>query len=329
MPANLTPQYLKAEEEFKQAQTPHQRLESLKKMYALLPKHKGTEKLQADLKTKISRLKEEVEGEKKAAKKGVSHKIPHEGAGQVVIMGAPNVGKSQTLARLTSAHPEVAPYPFTTHAPQPGMMPWHDVQVQLVDTPPVTADYLEGYLPGMIRSADPVLFVVDLSVDDGMEQADEVLRHLEGAKIRLVTRSAPDSDNEAVVEKRTLIVANKIDAPGAPARLEMLRELFGDRFEMQAISATVGTGVEELRDRVYRFLDVVRIYTKTPGKPADKRRPFTCPAGSTVLDVARLVHKEIAEGLKFARIWGTGVYDGQSVGREHVVQDGDLIELHV
>ena len=329
MPANLTPQYLKAEEEFKQAQTPHQRLESLKKMYALLPKHKGTEKLQADLKTKISRLKEEVEGEKKAAKKGVSHKIPHEGAGQVVIMGAPNVGKSQTLARLTSAHPEVAPYTFTTHAPQPGMMPWHDVQVQLVDTPPITSDYLEGYLPGMIRSADAALLVGDLSVDEGLEQADELLRRLAAAKIRLVTHAAPDTGNEAVVEKNTLLVANKLDTPDAPSRLEMLRELVGDRFEVVPVSATVGTGMEELRDRIYRFLNVVRVYSKAPGKPADMQRPFTCPAGSTVLDVARLVHKDIAEGLKFARLWGTAVYDGQSVGREHVVHDGDLIELHV
>ncbi|MBI3467269.1 MAG: 50S ribosome-binding GTPase [Planctomycetes bacterium] len=329
MPANLTPQYHKAEEEYKQAQTPQQKLESLKKMYALLPKHKGTEKLQADLKTKISRLKDEVEGEKKAAKKGVSHKIPHEGAGQVVIVGAPNVGKSQILARLTSAHPEVAPYPFTTHAPQPGMMPWNDVQVQLVDTPPITTDYLESYLPGMIRSADAALLVVDLSVDDGVEQADEVLSRLEDAKIRLVTRAALDSNNEVVVEKKTLIVANKIDAPDAPSRLEMLGELFADRFEIVPVSATGGTGMEELRDRLYRFLNVARVYTKAPGKPADKQRPFTCPVGSTVLDVARLVHKDLAEGLKFARIWGTGVYDGQSVGREHVVHDGDLIELHV
>src|SRR5438093_98741 len=107
MPANLTPQYLKAEEEYKQAQAPDDKLEALRKMYATLPKHKGTEKLQAELKTKISRAKEEIDGAKKAAKKGVSHKIPREGAGQVMILGAPNAGKSQILAALTSAHPEV------------------------------------------------------------------------------------------------------------------------------------------------------------------------------------------------------------------------------
>ena len=329
MPANLTPQYLKAEEEYKRAQTPAEKLECLKKMWALLPKHKGTDKLQAELKAKISQAKEDVEGTKKAAKKGISHKIPHEGAGQVIILGPPNAGKSQIMARLTSAHPEVAPYPFTTHAPQPGMMPWQDVQVQLIDTPPITPDYLEGYLPGMIRSAHAALLVVDLSLDEGLEQVDEVLRRLEAAKLRLVTRAAAEVDNEVISEKKTLLVANKVDASGALERLAMVRDLFEERFEILDVSATEGTGMDALRDRIYLFLEVVRVYTKAPGKPADRNRPFTPPVGSTVLDVARLVHRDIAEHLKFARIWGTGVYDGQSVGREHVIHDGDLLELHV
>ncbi len=329
MPANLTPQYHKAEEEYKAAQTPEEKLEGLKKMWALLPKHKGTDKMQAELKAKLSQAKDEVEGSKKAAKKGISHKVPREGAGQVIILGAPNGGKSQLLASLSSAHPEVAPYPFTTHAPQPGMMKWHDVQVQLIDTPPITADYLEGYLAGMIRSADAALLVLDLSVDEGIEQTDELLRRLEEAKVRLVTQAAGDSANDVVAEKKTLLVANKCDAPDAADRLAMVRELYGERFEIVPASATIGTGMEELRDRIYGFLNVVRVYSKAPGKPADRDRPFTTPAGSTVLDVARLVHRDVAEQFKYARIWGTGVFDGQTVGREHVVHDGDLLELHV
>jgi small GTP-binding protein len=328
MPANLTPQYIKAEQEYKQAQTPDERLECLRKMWALLPKHKGTDKLQAELKSKLSRAKEEAEGEKKSAKKGISHKIPRDGAGQVVILGAPNSGKSQLLAALTSAHPEIAPYPFTTHAPQPGMMPWQDVQVQLIDTPPITADYLESYLPSMIRAADAVLLVLDLSVDEGVEQTDELIRRLEEAKVRLVSRPAPGADNEIVAEKKTLLIANKIDTDEATERLELAREFYGERFDLLPVSAT-GPDVSELRDRVYSFLAVIRIYTKTPGKPADWKRPFTCPVGSTVLDLAGLVHRDIATNLKFARIWGTGVYEGQSVGREHVLHDKDLLELHV
>jgi hypothetical protein len=329
MPANLTPQYHKAEEEYKRAQTPEEKLEGLKKMWALLPKHKGTDKMQAELKAKISAAKDEVEGGRKAAKKGISHKIPRDGAGQIMLLGAPNCGKSQILASLTAAHPEVAPYPFTTHAPQPGMMRWHDVQVQLIDTPPITADYLESYLPGMIRSADAVLLVLDLSLDEGIEQADELLRRLEEAKVRLTGRPAPETANELVADKRSLLVANKIDTPEASDRLAMVRELYGERFEILAVSATGGDAMEELRDRSYQLLNVVRVYTKAPGKPADRQRPFTSPAGSNVLDVARLVHRDIAEQLKFARIWGKGVFDGQTVGREHVVHDGDLLELHV
>ena len=329
MPANLTPQYHKAEEQYKAAQTPEEKLECLRQMWALLPKHKGTDKLQAELKAKLSQAKEEVEGAKKAGKKGISHKIPRDGAGQVMILGAPNAGKSQLLATITSAHPEVAPYPFTTHAPQPGMMKWQDVQVQLIDTPPITPDYVESYLPGMIRSADAALFVIDLSVDEGIEQAEEVLRRLEEAKVRLITRAAPDPGNDVIADTKTLLVANKLDTDGADIRLELARELFGNRFEMHAVSLTQGTGVDELRDGAYRILNVVRVYTKAPGKPADRERPFTAVVGSTVLDVARLVHRDIADQFKYARIWGTGVFDGQTVGREHIVHDGDLLELHV
>src|SRR5688572_2380924 len=121
MPANLTPQYAKAEEEYKQAKTPEERLACLKTMYSLMPKHKGTEKLQAELKAKMKELKEEAEQQKKSGKKGVSYKIPKQGAGQVILLGGPNVGKSRLLSRLTKATPEVAAYPFTTREPQPGM----------------------------------------------------------------------------------------------------------------------------------------------------------------------------------------------------------------
>src|SRR5215813_10339697 len=107
MPANLPPQYSKAEEEYRKAATPADRLEKLREMFRLLPKHKGTEKLQSDLKQKISRAKDDLDGAKAGAKKsGVSHKVPKEGAGQVVLVGAANVGKSALLAALTNAHPE-------------------------------------------------------------------------------------------------------------------------------------------------------------------------------------------------------------------------------
>src|SRR6516165_3973634 len=168
MAANLTPQYLEAEADYKKAQTAAERLECLKKMYSLLPKHKASEKLQADLKTKISETKKEVEQERKSPKKvGVSYKIPKQGAGQYVIMGGPNAGKSRLLTRLTRATPEVAPYPFTTREPHAGMMDWEDVRVQLIDLPPITADFMESYVSSMVQAADAALLLLDLGDDDG------------------------------------------------------------------------------------------------------------------------------------------------------------------
>src|SRR5436309_8903829 len=176
MAVNLTPQYLEAEAEYKKAQTPEERLACLKTMWSLLPKHKASEKLQAELKTKMSDLKEEIEQAKKHPKKGgVSYKVPKQGAGQYVIVGAPNAGKSRLLSRLTRAAPEVAPYPVTTREPHAGMMPWQDVAVQLIDTPPITPDYMEGYVSSMVRSADRALLMVDLADDDGPFAAEAVL----------------------------------------------------------------------------------------------------------------------------------------------------------
>ncbi|MCS6851908.1 MAG: 50S ribosome-binding GTPase [Gemmataceae bacterium] len=329
MAANLTPQYLEAEAEYRRAQTAEERLACLRKMLMLVPKHKASEKLQADLKTRIREAREEVEREKKSAKKGgVSYKIPRQGAGQYIILGAPNVGKSRLLTRLTRATPEVAAYPFTTREPHAGMMDWEDVRVQLIDTPPITADFFEGYLQGMIWSADAALLMVDLGDDDGPFAAEAVLQRLVQTRTLLVGQR-PDQEEPGAHYTRTLLVANKLDLPGASDRLEIVRELFGSRFAIHAISAEHGTGLEELREAIYRFLNVIRVYTKEPGKPPDLSAPFTCPAGSTVVEMAALVHRDFAEKLKSARIWGTGVFDGQTVKRDHVLHDKDIVELHI
>jgi ribosome-interacting GTPase 1 len=330
MPANLTPQYLEAESEYRKAQTTEERLECLQRMWKELPKHKGTDKLQAELKQKISEAKKELDHERKSPKKGgVSYKIPRQGAGQIILLGAPNAGKSQVLARLTRATPEVAPYPFTTREPHAGMMDWEDARVQLVDTPPITADFLEPYVGSLIRGADAVLLLVDLADDDGPFAAETILEKLAAVKTVLTGEPPAEPQDYSIHFARTILGANKCDDSGANDRLEIVREMFGSRFPIQVFSAEHGTGLEELRTALYKFLNVIRVYTKEPGKHADKSAPFTVPIGSTVLDFAGRVHKDFTAGLKNARIWGAGVFDGQPVGREHVLHDKDVVELHM
>jgi uncharacterized protein len=330
MAVNLTPQYHEAELEYKKAQTAEERLECLKKMYQLVPKHKASEKLQAELKTKLSAVKEEVEQARKHPKKAaVSYKFPRQGAGQVIVIGGPNAGKSRLLTRLTRATPEVAPYPFTTREPNVGMMDWEDVKIQLIDTPPITVDVMEGYLSSLVRAADAAVLMVDLGDDDGPFAAETVLDRLKEVKTILVNQKPVEQEDYSIQFVPTIIAANKIDVPGADDRLALLREMIGDRFAIHVLSAEIGQGLEDLRTAIYKFLNVIRVYTKQPGKPPDLTSPFTCPAGSTLVEMAARVHQDFAQNLKSARIWGTGVVDGLTIKRDHILHDKDVVELHI
>lgn len=330
MAANLTPQYLKAEEAYRRAATSEEELKWLEVMLRELPKHKASEKLQADLKQKISRAKKDAEAERKSGKKAHGVRIPRQGAGTAVLLGGPNAGKSQLLASLTRATPQIAPYPFTTRAPQPGMMPWRDVTVQLIDLPPITKDFMEPYVQGLIRSAEVAVLAVDLGSDDGIEQLQDVLDRLAATKTRLAKTSSLDEDDVGISYTHTLLAANKIDLPEAGERLALLHELCPLDFEEYPISALNGTGLEALRGAIFGALDVVRVYTKLPAaKEADFERPFTLRRGATLLDLAELVHKDFVEQFKFARVWGATVHDATVAKGDYVLHDRDVVELHV
>jgi hypothetical protein len=330
MPANLTPQYHKAEQAYRRANTPEEELECLQIMLRELPKHKGTDKLNAELKQKISKVKKDSQGGKAGGKRGPGFRIPHQGAGRGILIGPPNTGKSQLLASLTRATPEVAPYPFSTREPIPGMMPWEDVMVQLIDTPPITRDVLDPVTQGLIRGADLVLLLADLANDDGADEVQGVVEHLQQTRTRLGRESYLDEDDVGLIYTRTFLVCNKIDAPEAAERLQLLHEFINLGFPEYVISAQTGTGLEPLRDAIYQAMNVVRVYTKLPAaKEPDYTRPYTVRAGGTLLDVAELIHKDFAANLKSARVWGTHVHAGTSVKGDYVLHDRDVIELHI
>jgi small GTP-binding protein len=316
MPANLTPQYMDAEKRFKQAQTVADKVAALEEMMATIPKHKGTEKLQAELKKKMSALRKEAEQSKKGGRRE-SYVVDREGARQIALVGAPNAGKSQLLRFLTHATPEVADYPYTTRVPIPGMMVFENVRLQLVDLPPISTEYTESWVPQVIRNADAVLWVIDLSDDDLLDRVEETRAFLANAHADLA-------------QMQVLIVGSKTDDPGAAERESILRDVIQNQFRMTTISAgTASTAdAEQFKRVVYDFLNVVRVYTKAPGKKPNLSDPYVVSRGSTVLNVAAKVHKDFVENLKYARIWGEGKADGIMVPRDFVISEGDVLELH-
>lgn len=328
MPANLTHQYQKAEETYRRAQTPQEQVDCLQEMLKLIPKHKGTEKLQADLKSRLKEAKAELQTAKSAPKKGRSFKFPHQGAGQVILLGPPNSGKSRIVAEVTNAEPAVADYPFTTHEPLPAMMPWEDVTVQLIDTPPITATHMEPYLVNIVRSADAAILCLDGSSDDGPEETAEVVSQLAERKTLLSDRTGFDEDDFSIVHVKTLLVVTHGEDPECDDRLDFFREMVTASLETIKVDLEQPESREALRNKIYDFLEVIRVYTKAPGKPADYSSPFTISRTGTVEDLAYQVHRGLAESLKYARVWGESVHDGQTVGREHHLCDKDLVELH-
>jgi ribosome-interacting GTPase 1 len=355
VPANLSPEYRKAEQAFRAAREPRERLECLREMLRTVPKHKGTDHLQADIKSRIKQLTDALNAPHKGpARSSAGHSVRREGAGQVCLIGPPNSGKSSLHAVLTRSKAEIGPFPYTTREPLPGMLPFEDIAFQLVDLPPISAERMEPWLVGQLQAADAAWLVVDLADPASAEHLIAICAELAQRKITLDDgwpglgergpRSAAHADRHDTpgagehgaeeipdpfrVALPTLLVANKCDLDPDPDEARVLEELTGVRFPAITVSAQTGQGLDQLARFLFDALGIVRVYTKVPGRPADRGRPFTVRRGETVLDVARLVHADVAHTLKFARLWGSGAFDGQQVGPEHAVSDGDVVELH-
>jgi ribosome-interacting GTPase 1 len=337
MPANLTPDYKAAEAAFRKARDPRERLDCLREMLRLIPKHKGTDHLQGDLKRRIKELSEELDRPQKGgARGGPALVIRPEGAAQLALIGPPNAGKSSLHARLTGSAAHVAPYLFTTQYPEPGMMPYQDIHFQLVDLPAVSAEHPVSWLASALQTADACLLIVDLADPGCVDQVEAVRAMLRDRRVTLTERwnagtESGDATDDDVFALRlpTLLLANKADSVAdAEAELRAFLEVAALPYPALAVSATSGHGLDRIGPWLFGHLQVVRVYTKAPGRPPVLDRPFVLRRGQTVEDVARLVHKDVARSLKYARLWGTSGFDGQHVGREHHVADGDVVELH-
>lgn len=313
MPANLTPQYYAAEEAFKQAGTVEKKIATLQEMLAVIPKHKGTEKIRADLRRRLSRLREESQKKSKVGRHDPFN-VEKQGAGQVVLTGYPNTGKSALVAALSRAKVKVAEYPFTTAIPHAGMMPFEEIMIQLVDTPPFTLEMTPPGLVNTLRNGDVLLATVNLGTPECLEQMESTFEFL-----RQKTTISPN---------RLLIVGTRSDQDGSDENLAVLRELRPE-LEILPVSTINGHNLENLRVRIFQTLNIVRIYSKSPGKSPDMKTPFVLPAGSTVLDLAAAIHRDFTRQLKTARVWGSARFDGQSVPRNYLLSDRDIVEIQI
>lgn len=328
MPANLPPQYKEAEERYRQAKTNAEKILALEEMLAIIPHHKGTDKLIAQLRRRLSQHKEEAKRRPSTSRQTDPFAVKKEGAAQVVLVGLPNCGKSQILASLTNALPLIADYPFSTRLPLPGMMKFENIQVQIVDSPPLMDEFAETGIFNLIRNADALMVVLDLT-EDCSTQIELILEELNRRRIKVLKKGESPGKEIGFFYKKAVFVGNKADLPEAQENCLKFLTDFSHIYPTICISAKENYNLEELKKEIFLTLDLVRAYTKAPGKPADLEDPVILPKGSTVLDFAAQIHKDFIQKLKYARIWGKEKYNGQMVQRDYVLVDGDVIELHI
>ena len=327
MPANLPPDYYVAERKYREARGPAEKVAALQEMLTATPKHKGTDHLRAELRSKVARTMEELERPKSGSRQAQPYAIRKEGVGQAALIGLPNAGRSQLLVSLTGASAKVAAYPFTTQLPLPGMLLYENVRIQLVDTPALTDRDVQTRLFSLLRNADLLLMVVDLS-GDPLEETDELLAEMNRWGYRIMGPDEKPDPEDHRVQKRGLLVGNKADAEDAEVALEFLQELHGHQFPVLGVSAATGQGLAGLAEAIYSSMSIIRVYLKPPGGPPDYDAPVVVGKGDTLEYAAQSLHKDWTRKLRYALLWGSGKFDGQRVGRDYILSDGDVIELH-
>lgn len=328
MPTNLPPEYFAADRKFREAESTSAKIAALEEMMSTIPKHKGTDKLRADLRRKISKLKSEKQKKKGATKHESEYHIEKEGAGRIVIVGQPNVGKSSIVAHLTHAIPKISESPFTTWQPLPGMIPIEDIQVQLIDTPPLNKEHTEPEFFDLLRTADLILIVVDLKATP-FQQLEDSLELLKEHKIVPSNLKVKIEENHRIKFLPTLVIVNKDDDDKCDEDFEVFKELLEIDLPLIPLSVLKKRNIEKLKIKIFEALEIIRIYSKPPGKEADLTKPFVLKKGSNVEEFASKVHHDFYKKLKTARVWGSNVFDGQLVGRDHILQDKDIVELHL
>jgi ribosome-interacting GTPase 1 len=327
MATNLPPEYYEADKRYRAAKTPGEKISCIEDLLRIVPKHKGTDKLRAGLRKRLSKLKTTAQAKKGTGKRESAFRIDKEGAGQVVLVGPANVGKSALVSVLTNATPEIANFPHTTWKPTPGMMPMENIQIQLVDTPPLNRNFMEPELLDLIRRSDYILLVVDLHTDP-VHQLEDSVAILDEHRIM------PDHLKELYSEQRGLfipflVLTNKFDDENFDENFEIFCELLENDWPSIPVSATTGRNLEQFKRMLFERLEIIRVYSKAPGKEPEFDEPFILKKGDTVENFAGKVHQDFARKLKTARLWGTAVYDGQFVQRDHVLSDSDIVELQI
>ena len=333
MPTNVPPQYRDAEQRFRDAVTIQAKIAALQEMLQIMPKHKGTDHLKAQLRSRLSKLMSDLEtssGGKGGRTEPFS--LPKEGAGRVTLIGPTNVGKSQILSSTTGARTKVGAYELSTQEPVPGMYPYGDIYIQMVDTPPITNRATQSRLYGLLRTSDIFVFVADLT-NDPIAQTEESFSELSEWGFNLVgPKLEIDEEVDQYTSKPTIIICNKADIPGALDEFGAMDDRFGSRYPVLMFSAEENVGEEELGTEIFQALNIMRVYTKSPRERLQdfkKQDPIVLSIGSTVGEAAHEVHKDLSQSLKFAILWGkSGKFEGQRVGRNHQLHDGDVIEIH-